>query len=165
MNIYPPKVQKYARKKKFIIRRIKDNEHLKNYKRYWDNSSEMCFKVHQVYTVQDNEYYSVRFSGLLFSELCYPADVTYELKPDVNNIAKRTNIINSRRSYTGAEIKYWFMIRQIDLNSEKYEGFVSFLDPTSKSVISDDKYYFINAKLKNNIYSDCKIVLNRHKGG
>ena len=75
------------------------------------------------------------------------------------------DIINSKLSLLGAEIKYWFYIHKIDLESEKYSGFSSYLDFRSTSKLMDDKYYVIFAEYvqDKDIYRDCKIVIDKYK--
>jgi hypothetical protein len=120
--------------------------------------------VQQIYFVDDIEYYSVKYPKSLFGEFSFPVNKnTCELYIDKNNISSISNIINSNISYSGAEIRYWFFIKNIDLSSNAYNGFWSFIDPDSKSLISDDKFYFLKAIYKDGKYIKCRISLDREK--
>ena len=166
-HIYPDKLEKFIMEENhlYIPRKIKINEHLKKFKRYWSSFSDLYFKVEEIYFANDIEYYSVKYPNLLFGSISYPLnhEFTFELMIDKNNIANMDNIINTKISLSGAEIKFWFFIKKIDMNSDKYSGFWSFIDPNSKSLISDDKYYFLYASYNNEIYKDCKVSLDRSK--
>lgn len=166
-NIYPEKLSNFIRNSdnNYIPRKLKTDERLRLYKRYWSLYSDDCFKVDKVYFIDSIEYYSVKYSNLLYGEISFPvdSDYIYELHNDRNNIKDINNIINTKSSFLGSEIKYWFYINNIDLTSNKYSGFWSFLDPSSKSLISDNKYYFLYASYDNDIYKDCKISLDRLK--
>lgn len=166
-RIYSDKLEKFLREEnhQYIPRKIKSNENLKIYKRYWDAFSDTYYKIEKIYNVEDVEYYSVKYLDSMFGEISFPVDFdyTYELMVDKNNLDK-IDIINNKISYSGAEIKYWFFINNIDLGSEIYNKFWPFIDPNSKSVISDDKYYFIFATLnKKGQYRDCKVSLDKYK--
>lgn len=166
-NIYPEKLSNLIgyNNNSYIPRKLKIDERLRLYKRYWTSYSNDCFKVDKVYFIDGIEYYSVKYSNLLHGEISFPvdSDYIYELHTDRNNIKSINNIINTKASFLGSEIKYWFHVNNIDLSSIKYSGFWSFLDPNSKSVISDNKYYFLFASYDNDIYSDCKISLDRNR--
>lgn len=165
-NLYPEKLEKFILAGNiYIPRKIKQDEHLKLYKRYWLVQDDEYLKVDQVYSVEDQEYYSVKYLNGLYGEISFPLNhnFTYELFCDKKNVTNMETILNQRYSFTGAEIKFWFFIHNIDLEEEMYNGFISFLDPDSKSLIADDKHYFLKAKLDEGIYKDCKIFLDREK--
>lgn len=144
----------------FIPRKIKVNEHLYPYKRYFSIN---YFKVEESYTILGQEYYHVRYCDKLYGQISYPLnhEYTYELTKDKKNLKEISNLINNKTSYTGAEIKYWFFINGIDLDSDQYNGFLSFLDPHSKSMLSDDKRYFVSGVLENGVYKDCRCALDK----
>lgn len=142
--IFPKQVNDFILENHYIARKMKPGEHLKQYHRYWSSFSNTTFKVMEIYNIDDREYYSIKFPNLLFGEASYPApnDYMFELKVDYKHI-ESLNIINSKSSLLGSEIRYWFVINNIDLNDSIYSGFWSYLDYNSKSSISDDKYYFV----------------------
>ena len=170
-RIYPEKLKEYILSEEsnidYIPRHIKFNEHLRLYRRYFVTCfGDDCIKVDEIYDVEGVEYYFVKYPNSLYGTISFPLDnnYTYELLIDKKDIKNIDNIINTKVSYTGAEIKYWFFIHNIDLSSEKYIGFWSFLNPNSKNVISDDKYYFVKSiKEENGIYIDCRISLDKSK--
>jgi hypothetical protein len=79
----------------------------------------------------------------------------YELLYNKNRI-EDCNIINSSTSYTGAEIKFWFVANKIDLKNSKYSAFWSFVSKNSNIV--DNKYYY--AVINNNI---AKLILDKKR--
>lgn len=170
-RIYPEKLREYILSEEsqidYIPRHIKFNEHLRLYRRYWVKYfDDECIKVDEIYEIEGVEYYYVKHPNSLYDTITYPLDCnyTYELLIDKKDIKNIDNIINTKISYTGAEIKYWFFIHNIDLSSEKYIGFWSFLNPNSKNVISDDKYYFVKSyEQENGIHIDCRVSLDKLK--
>lgn len=170
-RIYPEKLKEYILSEEsmidYIPRHIKFKEHLRLYRRYWVNYfDDECIKVDQIYEVDGIEYYSVKCTNCLYETITYPLDCnyTYELMIDKKDIKNIESIINTNISYTGAEIKYWFFMNKIDLSSEKYIGFWSFLNPNSKNLISDDKYYFVKSVLDTNgNLIKCKISLDKNR--
>jgi hypothetical protein len=166
-SIYPKHVAEYISisKNNYIPRHIKENEHLKQFHRYLDIYDNFPFKVEEVQYISDTEYYNVRYPDYLYAEIPFPLSSYYimELLHDNNGIESLDNIINSRKSFTGAEIKYWFFIHRIDIEDKKYCGFWSFINPNSKNVISDDKYYFIKGDYEDDMYKKCKISLDKYR--
>lgn len=165
IKIYPEKLELFLMNNThYLPRQVTSREHLKRYHRYWLTLSEEYIKVKDIYLVKDTEYYTVKYSKSLFGSLSYPVEeIGYELLIDKINLHNVKEIVNTKTSYSGAQIKYWFFIHREELDHLKYEGFLPFLDPMSESKISDDKYYFLYAKNCNNIYKNCKILLNRAK--
>lgn len=149
----------------YIPRRIKSNEHLKQYHRYWSSYSQVFCKVLDIYYIKNREYYSVKMQNSLFGELSYPLvkDYIFELIIDYKNL-KNTWIINNPKigSLSGAEIRYWFFIKNIDLDN-KYSGFWSYLDYNSKSCISDDKYYYVKIVVDDRGNKKFKISIDKYK--
>lgn len=166
INIYPAKLDQYLKDNKrsrYIPKRLPKDSKLFKYHKYWHSMYCNCFKVQDIYSIEDNEYYSVRYNDSLFAELPYPVNDLYELIPDRRNIYSIRNLVDSKKSYTGAEIRYWFWTRNIDLENSKYKGFASFLDINSKSTISDNKFYFIAAKLVDEKYIKCRLIVDESK--
>lgn len=163
--IYPVKLAEFLQENNYIPRKIRYNEHLRMFRRYWIDYSDLFLKVDKIYNVAGDEYYSVRYRDNLYGEISYPLDheSTFELLLDKRGIKKLNNIINSPESFSGAEIKYWFFTHNINIKSDKYFGFLSYLDPNSKSLICDSKYYFVSAIFKDDKYINCRINLDREK--
>lgn len=166
MIIYTEKMEEFLRKEKYTYfpRKIKKSDHLKLYKKYYSAISDTCFKVIQIYYTGGIEYYSIKELGtLLFAEISYPyeSEYLYELLTDRKNIIKIPNIVNTNISYSGAEIKLWFLYQRDNNNLDKYSKFISFIDKNSKSVICDEKYYFLYGKESDKgIYYDCKVSVD-----
>lgn len=167
MKIYEDNVSKFIlENNQYIPRKIKPDEHLKLYHRYFSIFDSLYFKVDKIYNVFKTEYYSVKYPNFMYGEISYPiqSEYIYEFFLDKKNIKNISDIVNSRKSYLGAEIKYWFFINNIDLSEEsKHYGFKSFLELNSKSTIQDDKYYFLYGHEKENKYLHCKIVVDKKK--
>ena len=160
--IYPPKLEEYIRKNKFIPRKIRKNEHLKMYHRYWLEDYNDIVKVEDIFFTSGVEYYSVKYNSM---NSCISAPVTaigtYELLYNKDCIEK-LNLINSDTSYTGAEIKYWFILNNIDLkHGAIYAGFWSFLNPNSNNLLIDNKYYFVSYNKSRK--QKCQIILDKSK--
>ena len=165
-HLYPPKLEEFIKENTcYIPRLIRFDEHLKMYHRYWRISQSEYFKVYQIYDVEGDEYYSVKYMENLTGELSFPIDKNniYELLYDRRLIGEVPFIINNRISYSGAEIRFWFFIKKIDLDSRRFNGFWSYLDPLSKSAISDDKYYYLFGRDIDGEFRDCKVSLDRIK--
>ena len=176
--IYSPDLTEFIEKfcnEGYIPKKLKNDDHCKLYKRYYNLYDKNGYKVESIFE-DDNgiEYYEIKYNkqysgtGMMFGIKSYPVDEdTFELKYDGRGLQKYSerDIINSKLSLLGAEIKYWFYIHKIDLESEKYSGFSSYLDFRSTSKLMDDKYYLIFAEYvqDKDIYRDCKIVIDKYK--
>ena len=160
-SIYPPKLEEYIRKNKYIPRKVRDNEHLKLYHRYWLEDYNEVVKVDDIFITRYVEYYSIRCKSMVS---CIPAPVpkyTYELLHNKERIEK-IDLINSGKSYTGAEIKYWFLMNNIDLEfGSQYAGFWSFLNPCSKTLLIDNKFYYVSYNVERK--QKCQIILDKTK--
>ena len=165
LKIYPEKLEQFLKNNTYYIpRQVSQGEHLRQYHRYWLAVSEEYIKVKDIYLVKDVEYYTIKYNKSMFGTLSYPVEeISYELLIDRINLRNIKEIVNTRVSYSGAQIKYWFFIHRDELDYHKYEGFLPFLDSSRESEISDDKFYFLFAKDCNNIYKNCKILLNRSR--
>lgn len=163
-NIYPTKLEEFIMKNSQYVPRLMDpdDKQLKLYHRYWFTLAEQYGKVQEVYKIEDIDYYTMKFPESLFGSITFPEEeIIYELLIDKNNL-KNINIINTRISYSGAQIRYWFFLHKDELGY-KYKKFWSFIDPNSKSLIIDNKYYFLYANLKDDIYKNCKVVMDKSK--
>jgi hypothetical protein len=141
--VYPVELEQEIRNNNYIPRKCKPKERLKLYHRYW-SSSYGIFKVDDINFIRGVEYYYIKFdSNRMLAVISYPiTDNIYELLHDYDKIETKT-IINSNKSFTGAEIKFWFVKNKINFADPKYDGFLSFLSINSKNIISDSKFYFV----------------------
>lgn len=165
VDIYHKKLVSFIKEyPQYIPNRINREDSLKLYHRYWTPScATEYFKVQQIYTVDNIEYYSVKYSNLLHAEIPHPLndDVIYDLLIDKNNIWDK-NIIDTElnTSYLGCEIKYWFFLQRSNSLVRDFEKYL--LSPIS--TISDSKYYFVLADMsKDNTYDNCRMVQDRRK--
>ena len=160
-SIYPPKLEEYIRKNKYIPRKVRDNEHLKLYHRYWLEDYNEVVKVDDIFITRSIEYYSIICKSMVS---CISAPVpkyTYELLHNKECIEK-VDLINSEKSYTGAEIKYWFLMNNIDLEfGSQYAGFWSFLNPCSKNLLIDNKFYYVSYNIERR--QKCQVILDKTK--
>jgi hypothetical protein len=81
----------------------------------------------------------------------------YIIDHDINNIAEQ-DIINTEKSYTGAEIRYWFFINNITCFDPKYRYFWAYVDTYSNNRVSDKQKYFLYAAIRNGVYTHCRVV-------
>lgn len=166
IRLYPVSLEKYLKDNPmYLPRKTKEDERLKLYHRYWLTQTDFFVKIVDVFDCFGIEYYTVKRANSLMASLSYPFDNSvYELLIDKLDIGSIKNIVNSNRSYSGAQIRYWFFLHQEALLSKKYEGFISYIEMNSKSTIADDKYYFLLANTnKKGVYKDCKIKLDISK--
>ena len=142
--------------------KFRENEKLKLYHKYWIPEFGGTIKVQEIEYINGVPYYFIKFSKNMSANITYPCNYTemYELLHNYDNIEKE-NIINSSKSYSGAEIKFWFIVNKIDFDDPQYRGFWSFLDDTSMSVVADNKYYFV--KYNPNLRQRFKISLDKSK--
>lgn len=152
--IYPIELSEVVKKFNYIPRKLNKNEHLKLYHRYWIPDMGGLIKVKDIWRIGKTEYYIVKYKGDLSICFSYPLDEyigVYELLHDYDDICKK-NIINDDNSYTGAEIKYWFLIN----NNKSYDKFGKFVSLNSKLLISDNKRYkvYIDKTNRYNIESE-----------
>lgn len=140
-----------------------ETKRLKLYRKYFSVERNTLFKVWQIYEVGKELYYSIKYPDHLFGEITYPKGKLYELFSDSNNIRNTKTIINTKISYTGAEIRYWFFIN--NKLGKKYKGFIPFINPNSKSCIMDNKYYFVYSKYdeKTNKYYNIIIIQDKER--
>ena len=144
-HIYPEELEFEICKSGYIPRLMKNGERLKVFHKYWTSYFGGTIKIIDIDNIFNHYYYYIRYNGKLLG--CFPHPLpmiinNYELLHNYNHIEK-DNIINSNKSYSGAEIKFWFVKNHIDLDSPKYKGFWSFLNPNSTNVLHDSKYYFV----------------------
>lgn len=161
-SIYPPKLEEYIKKNKNIPRKMHDDEHLKLFHKYWLDEFDDVVKVTEVFNAKGVEYYSIRHKSM-DSCTSYPVpDAIYELLHNNDHI-EEIDIINTDVSYTGAEIKYWFIMSELDVMNpgNKYYGFWSFLNPHSMNVLVDNKSYYVSYDKARK--QKCQVILDRSK--
>lgn len=154
-NIYSLELEKYIKKYKVIPRKIKSNERLKLYHKYWLPYYDGPCKVLDIFNIGPVEYYFIRFSNRYTAINSYPIKEGYELFNDYDNLYSK-NIINDNNSYTGAEIKYWFTINKTNITKNAYKNYYTYLDPSSNKLLSDNKYYKV---LHDNTYKQKYIIM------
>lgn len=157
--IYPKKLTDYIKSFKYIPRKVKSEEHLKIYHRYWLEDFNEVVKVIDLFLLDGVEYYCIKYNNMNACISGPIPDGTYELLHNKDNIEEK-DMINSSESFTGAEIKYWFLYNEIDMStSSKYSGFWSFLNPESNNLLIDNKYYFVSYNKKHK--QKCQIILDK----
>lgn len=140
-TIYPKELVDVIKEFNYIPRKLNKNEHLKLYHRYWIPDLGGVVKVKDIWKERSTEYYIVNYKNDLQICFSYPIDCyfeSYELLHDYDNIYKE-NIVNSSKSYTGAEIKYWFT-RNYNSSLNKFS---KYLNPYGKLFLNDKKKYFV----------------------
>lgn len=136
--------------------RIKYETKKSYYSDYWN----MQFQVLQVnYTeddVLDNAY--IKWEDGNYGLICTDLDYRdLKLCRDTKDL-KNTNIINSDKYYTGAEIVYWFYIHNINCLNMTYKGFWRYVDATSAHRLADNTKYKICGVWNGSKYINCKII-------
>lgn len=161
-HIYSEALEEEVINTRYIPRKFRENEKLKLYHKYWVPEFGGTIKVHEIEYINGIPYYFIKFNWNMSANITYPCNYTdmYELLHNYDNIEKE-NIINSSKSYSGAEIKFWFIVNKIDFDDPQYRGFWSFLDDNSMSVVADNKYYFV--KYNPNLRQRFKISLDKSK--
>ena len=147
-QIYPKELAKFVKEYHLIPKKIKFIEDIRQYGKYisLQQSNIDGFKVEEIIEVNDLIYYQIRFliSGRQAVVPYEPKFTYYELYKDKSKITKLPNIINTEYPYYGSEIKYWFFINNIDLDSKKYNCFKSYICK-SDYTLSDKKLYYLTA--------------------
>lgn len=161
-HIYSEFLEKEIIATKYIPRKFKPNEKMKLHHKYWIPDFEGTVKVNDSDIIDGITYYFIKFGKYMNACISYPLsyDNMYELLHNHDSI-ENEEIINSSKSYSGAEIKFWFIVKEIDFEDPLYKGFWPFLDDTSKSVVADNKYYFV--KYDQNLRQKFKISLDKSK--
>lgn len=161
-RIYSEALEEEIIKTRYIPRRIKKNEKLKVFHKYWMPEFGGTVKVNNIEYYDGITYYFLRFAKNMMANISHPigSENVYELLHNYDEI-ENDNIINSSKSYSGAEIKFWFIANKIDFSNPLYEGFLSFLQDESLNVVSDNKFYFVkyNPKLKQKF----KVIIDKSK--
>lgn len=154
LSLYPEVMwNEITKKKKYIPRRLRKNERLKLFKRYW-LPYYGAVKVKDVFSTCGVEYYQIIYNnGNMVGVTSFPVeDKCYELLHNFNNM-ESYEFINKKKPVYGAEIKYWFIINNIDFSDDEYSGFLDklqYLDDSTKYITRRNKkkkeYEFIEQK-------------------
>lgn len=146
--LYPEKLQNEVMKNKnYIPRKLRHHERLKIYHRYY-NDEFGIFKIRDVELIGGVEYYFITYKKNMTAVIPYPTYNNckcYELMVNRDELENKSIINNRTTTFFGAEIKFWFVVNDVDFNDENYIGFKSELDS-----IYDSKKYHVrrNKKLK-----------------
>jgi hypothetical protein len=160
-SIFPKPLIDIIKQHRYIPRKLRSDEKLKANHRYWLPYYNGIIKIQEITKINNIDYYFLTFDNKFNAAIPYPLEVMggYELLYNFNNI-ELMNMIDDGNYYTGAEIKFWFVIKNIDLNKGKYSGFWSYLDPRSGNTLIDNKKYKLeyrpDAKQKHNIIAEKK---------
>ena len=139
--LYPKKLKENIINHNFIPRRIKPDERLKLYHKYWMDSFKNIVKVVDIINIEETEYYLVTYNNMS-AVISYPInynDTTYEMLHSTNIESEK--IINSYSFYTGAEIKYWFIINKDNMTNDEYNGLYPYISGDKE--LTDNKRYMI----------------------
>lgn len=127
------------------------------YNNYWSSYFKVIDVEYNKNGFLDDAY--VKWEDGCYGLICTELQMDdYLLSYDSKKIYNIKEIINNGRSYTGAEIRYWFFINKITVLDEKYQGFWRYLDNNSGYCIQDNTRYRLFADLNNNTYERCRIV-------
>ena len=143
-GLYPYDLWKIIKNdKKYIPRQLRKDEKLKLYRRYWLSELGMI-KVKEIISIQNREFYSITYgnNGEKNGVISYPVEFgCYELLKNFNEFEK-SDFINKKKPIYGAEIKYWFIINNIDFSDENYSGFLDklqYLKDSAKYIVRRNK--------------------------
>ena len=146
-SIYSNRLKKAMRNR--IPRKLKHHEILTLFHIYYSDSLG-DFKVKMIDNIYDNAYYFIDQYDNMSSVISEPIRGIYELMPNHEKFETK-EIINTKKSYPGYKIKYWFWKNK----SHKYDGYNRFL--IGKFQINDNKYYTVIGKYDNDTWKDCFI--------
>jgi hypothetical protein len=113
------------------------------------------------YNTGELEGAEIKHSDGLHAYMCTDIDPDYDYRmiKDDNNLSDKSSIINDGKIYTGAEIKYWFFMNNIDCFNRKFKGFWKYLDTYSDKVIDDNARYMMTADTNHlGNYINCKLI-------
>lgn len=139
---------------------VKDKYEKGNY--YFSAFYGKIFKVLFVkyYNTGELEGAEIRHTDGLHAYMCTEIDpeCDYLLIRDVKEIYNRKEIVNDGQIYTGAEIRYWFYMNNIDCFNRKYKGFWNYIDSYSPKRINDNDKYMMMAKYDRfGNYTQCRM--------
>ena len=154
-------LEKIIRKKRIIPYQCNPGDKFMRGKWYYDNFYGSLFKVVDVKYKSGN----ILDYAITKSDEGYSSYIITPLSPYEDYIIDfdkaglvEENIINSEKSYTGAEIRYWFFMNNIDCFNPKYRYFWTYVDTFSNNRVADKQRYFLYAGMRNNEYIHCRVV-------
>ena len=159
-------LERLIKRKRIIPYQINPGDKFIKGKWYYDTYYNSLFKVTEVKYNSGN----ILDYAITKSDEGYSSYITSPLSPyedyiidfDTKDIATM-NIINSERSFTGAEIRYWFFMNDINCFDPKYKYFWTYVDTYSNNKVADKQKYFLYAGLKNNVYTKCRVIKDINK--
>jgi hypothetical protein len=158
-------LEKLIRRKQLIPYQCTPGDRFMRGKWYYDSYYSSLFKVIDVKYKSGN----VLDYAITKSDEGYNSYITTPLSSedfiidfDKSGLVKE-NIINSEKSYTGAEIRYWFFMNNIDCFNTKYRYFWTYVDTFSNNRISDKQKYFLYAGMRNDEYIHCRVIKDTGK--
>ena len=164
VSIYPKKLEIAMRENHFIPRLLRDHEKFKLYHRYWDCYNDDIFKINEIFDIDGITYYVANYGDENYISIITDSTSTnsyYEILKDYYCIAEQ-NIINNSYSYTGAEIKYWFVINGNQLDNA-YKEFYKYFSANSKVRLFDSKKYLV--EYNPNSFTPCNIIREQKPRG
>ena len=157
-RIYPKLISEFLTDNShYIPKQVRYLSEIKQFAKYISAEQGIGFKIEEIININDQTYYQVRFLDNN-RQAVLPYEETfhyYELLTDKIDMRAVKNIINTNIPYYGSEIKYWFFVNNIDLDSEKYLDLKPII-LQSYSSISDRKLYLLFGEYKDNIYTACR---------
>ena len=163
---YDNSLERLIKRKRIIPYQVNPGDKFIKGKWYYDTYYNSLFKVTEVRYNAGN----ILDYAITKSDEGYSSYITTPLSPyedyiidfDTKDIATM-NIINSERSFTGAEIRYWFFMNDINCFDPKYKYFWTYVDTYSNNKVADKQKYFLYAGLKNNVYTKCRVIKDINK--
>ena len=159
-------LEKLIKRKKIIPYQLGPGDKLQRGKWYYDLYYSTLYKVTEVkYKTGGILDYAITKSDEGYNSYISTPPSPYEdyqIDYDRNGLSEDI-IINSEKSYTGAEIRYWFFMNDITCFDPKYKYFWTYVDTYSKNRVSDKQKYFLKAELKDDVYTHCRVVKDTGK--
>ena len=140
--------------KKYIPRKLKSFEHLRAYHRYWLPEFGP-FKVRDTSYDSGIEFFYISYCNdtkqAVLSYPIYNIGECYELLKNHSHIEKDSVINNRIKTFTGAEIRFWFICNNIDLTDiDNYSGFLPYLEYGKRDSLKDSLVYQCKRNKKQN---------------
>lgn len=153
-------LEELIKEKKLIAYELSPNDKLIKNKWYFDSYYQKLIKVINVeYTHGILDHAETKSIEGYKSYITTPLGINdYYIEFDREFLYKK-KIININQSFTGAEIRYWFFMNNIDCFNKKYRNFWQYVDTYSSNRLNDKARYFLKAKLnKHGYYYDCAVI-------
>lgn len=146
----------------YIPYRVSRNSKYESNRTYFSGYWSQAFRV---INVKYDEHGLLENANIRWDDGCYGLICTdlstedYRLRPDKKGIYKKKDIVNDGKSYTGAEIAYWFYVHNIDQFNHKYKGFWKWIDLYSEERLHDENRYKLFGRENNQgEYTNCRIT-------